>query len=69
MMKCWNKDPNERPTATEIGDIFAEWQNNEFILSELFESDNKLLNVKNDNAHEFIASNYKSCYISSNKCQ
>ncbi|RIB21508.1 hypothetical protein C2G38_2078114 [Gigaspora rosea] len=69
MKKCWNLEPNERPTAAEICDIFAEWQNNEIILYELYNSDKKLLNVKNDNIHEFIDSHYKSCFISSNKCQ
>ncbi|RIB22266.1 hypothetical protein C2G38_2075998, partial [Gigaspora rosea] len=69
MKKCWNIEPNERPTATEICDIFAEWQNNEIILSELSESDKKLLNGKNDIIHEYINSHYKSSFISSNKCQ
>ncbi|RIB10834.1 kinase-like domain-containing protein [Gigaspora rosea] len=69
MMKCWNINPNERPTATEICDVFAEWQNNEIILSELSESDKKLLNVKNDDIHDYVDSHYKSCFISSNKCQ
>ncbi|RIB16179.1 kinase-like domain-containing protein [Gigaspora rosea] len=68
MMKCWNIDPNERPTATEICDIFAKWQDNEIILSELSESDKKLLNVEDD-IHEYIDSHYKSSFISSNKCQ
>ncbi|RIB22252.1 kinase-like domain-containing protein [Gigaspora rosea] len=62
MKKCWNIDPNERPTSTEVCDIFAEWQNNEIILSELNESDKILLNVKNVATREFIVS-------SSNKCQ
>ncbi|RIB28938.1 kinase-like domain-containing protein [Gigaspora rosea] len=69
MKKCWNIEPNERPTASEIYDIFTEWENNENVLSELTKSDKKLLNVKNDNIHEYINSHYKSCFISSNKCQ
>ncbi|RIB22250.1 kinase-like domain-containing protein [Gigaspora rosea] len=69
MKKCWNLEPNEWPTAIEVCDIFAEWQNNEIILSELSESDKTLLNVKNDDTHEFIDSHYKSNFISSNKCQ
>ncbi|RIB28941.1 kinase-like domain-containing protein [Gigaspora rosea] len=70
MKKCWNIEPNERPTASEIYDIFTEWENNEIVLSELSKFDKKLLNVKkNDNIHEYINSHYKSCFISSNKCQ
>ncbi|RIB03893.1 hypothetical protein C2G38_2122010 [Gigaspora rosea] len=64
--KCWNTEPKERPTATEIWDIFAEWQNSESILSELSESDKKLQNIKNEDMHEYIDSNYKSCFILSN---
>ncbi|CAG8714217.1 15576_t:CDS:1, partial [Cetraspora pellucida] len=39
--------PKERPTAEEICDIFTKWQNSEYILSELSESDEKLQNMKN----------------------
>ncbi|RIB23823.1 kinase-like domain-containing protein [Gigaspora rosea] len=63
MKKCWNLEPNERPTAAKICDIFAEWENNEIILSELSDSDKKLLGVKNDYIHEFIDSNYKNSEI------
>ncbi|RIB29146.1 kinase-like domain-containing protein [Gigaspora rosea] len=64
--KCWNTEPNERPTATEICDIFAEWQNSGSILSELLESDEKLQNIKNEDMQVYIDSHYKSCFISSN---
>ncbi|RIB13962.1 hypothetical protein C2G38_2097080, partial [Gigaspora rosea] len=63
--KCWNTEPNERPTATEICDIFAEWLNSECILSKLLESDEKLQNI-NENMHVYIDSYYKGCFISSN---
>ncbi|RIB29954.1 kinase-like domain-containing protein [Gigaspora rosea] len=66
MMKCWNMEPEKRPTAKEIGDIFVEWQNNENILFELAESDKKLQNVKNETAHLYIDSHYKSSIISLN---
>ncbi|RIB13968.1 kinase-like domain-containing protein [Gigaspora rosea] len=33
--KCWNTEPKQRPTATEICNIFEEWKNSESILSEL----------------------------------
>ncbi|RIB13967.1 hypothetical protein C2G38_2097088 [Gigaspora rosea] len=51
--KCWNAKPEERPTATEICGIFAEWQNSESILFEL-------------DMQVYIDSHYKSCFISSN---
>ncbi|RIA99929.1 hypothetical protein C2G38_1443002, partial [Gigaspora rosea] len=41
MRKCWHTEPDKRPTAAEICDIFAEWQNSENILSEWYESDIK----------------------------
>ncbi|RIB09960.1 hypothetical protein C2G38_2107295, partial [Gigaspora rosea] len=47
MKKCWHTEPEKRPTAAEICDIFAEWQNSDTILSELYESDKKLQNIKN----------------------
>ncbi|RIB22031.1 hypothetical protein C2G38_2297184 [Gigaspora rosea] len=47
MKKCWNMDPEKRPTSKEIYDTFTEWQSNETILLELSESDKKLQNIKN----------------------
>ncbi|RIB27412.1 kinase-like domain-containing protein, partial [Gigaspora rosea] len=46
--KCWNAEPERRPTAKEICNILVEWQNNETILSELSESEKKLQNIKNE---------------------
>ncbi|RIB14726.1 hypothetical protein C2G38_2095080, partial [Gigaspora rosea] len=66
LKKCWNTEPKERPTATEICDIFAEWQNSESILFELTESDKKLQNIKNKDMQVYIGSHYKSCFILSN---
>ncbi|RIB23885.1 hypothetical protein C2G38_1998090, partial [Gigaspora rosea] len=31
MKRCWDMDPKKRPTATEIYNIFVEWQNSENI--------------------------------------
>ncbi|RIB19916.1 kinase-like domain-containing protein [Gigaspora rosea] len=62
-------EPKERPAATEICDIFAEWQNSEIILSELSKSDKKLQNIKNEDMHVYIASHYISSFISSIKSQ
>ncbi|RIB08451.1 kinase-like domain-containing protein [Gigaspora rosea] len=66
MKKCWNIDPKKRPTAKEIYDTFVEWQNNENILSELSESDKVLQNIKNENIHLGIKSDYRSRVISFN---
>ncbi|RIB19482.1 kinase-like domain-containing protein [Gigaspora rosea] len=64
MKKCWDMDPKKRPTAKEIYDIFAEWQNNETILLELSESDKKLQNIKNKGMQMDIESDYRSKFIS-----
>ncbi|RIB17742.1 hypothetical protein C2G38_2312530 [Gigaspora rosea] len=62
MKKCWHMEPEKRPTAKEIYDIFVEWHNNENILSELSESDKKLQNITNI----YIESHHKSSIISLN---
>ncbi|RIB02505.1 kinase-like domain-containing protein [Gigaspora rosea] len=66
MKKCWNMNPKKRPTAKEIYDTFAEWENNEIILSELSESDKKLQNIKNEDMQIDIESDYRSRFISFN---
>ncbi|RIB11999.1 kinase-like domain-containing protein, partial [Gigaspora rosea] len=66
MKKCWNMNPKMRPTAKEIYYIFVEWQNNEIILSELSEADNKLQNIKNEDMQIDIESDYKNKFISFN---
>ncbi|RIB25662.1 kinase-like domain-containing protein [Gigaspora rosea] len=66
MKKCWNMYPKKRPTAKEIYDTFAEWQNNEIILSELSDSDKKLQNIKNEDMQIDIESDYRSKFISFN---
>ncbi|CAG8553349.1 2484_t:CDS:2, partial [Cetraspora pellucida] len=35
MKHCWNQDPNERPSAEELCEIFKNWQDDEQILNEL----------------------------------
>ncbi|RIB12733.1 kinase-like domain-containing protein [Gigaspora rosea] len=65
MKECWYTEPDKRPTAMEICDIFAAWQNSENILSELFESDKKSQNLKTEDIQAYIDSHYKSCFISS----
>ncbi|RIB29051.1 kinase-like domain-containing protein [Gigaspora rosea] len=66
--KCWNAEPEKRPTAKEICNILAEWQNDETILSELSESDEKLQNIKNEDTGTQIYndSHYKSSFIPPN---
>ncbi|RIB06285.1 hypothetical protein C2G38_2217517 [Gigaspora rosea] len=39
------KNPEKRPIAMEIEEIFKEWQNNEFFLSELTKSEAILINT------------------------
>ncbi|RIB09460.1 hypothetical protein C2G38_2108579, partial [Gigaspora rosea] len=59
MKKCWHTEPEKRPTAAEICDIFMEWLNSEKILSELYESGKKddesdKKNDESDKKEEFI---------------
>ncbi|RIB24475.1 hypothetical protein C2G38_2069904 [Gigaspora rosea] len=63
MKKCWHSEPEKRPTANEIYEIFSEWKNNETILLELSESDKKLQNIKNEDMKINIDSLYKSNFI------
>ncbi|RIB29794.1 kinase-like domain-containing protein [Gigaspora rosea] len=48
MKKCWHTEPEQRPTASEVYEIFSVWQNNESILLELSESDKKPQNIRNE---------------------
>ncbi|RIB24481.1 kinase-like domain-containing protein [Gigaspora rosea] len=68
MKKCWHTEPEKRPTANEVYEIFSEWQNNESILLELSESDKKSQNIKNEDTGMKINidSLYKSKFISFN---
>ncbi|RIB15335.1 kinase-like domain-containing protein [Gigaspora rosea] len=42
MKKCWENDPEKRPSAIEICEAFAKWQIDIKILSELTEYDTKI---------------------------
>ncbi|RIB29796.1 hypothetical protein C2G38_2055865, partial [Gigaspora rosea] len=66
MKKCWHTEPEQRPTASEVYEIFSEWQNNECILLELSESDKKPQNIRNEEMQINIDSLYKSKFISFN---
>jgi serine/threonine protein kinase len=47
MKRCWDGNPNNRPLAEEICEVFEEWQNDAKILTKF---DKKLKNT--ENAHE-----------------
>ncbi|RIB25080.1 kinase-like domain-containing protein [Gigaspora rosea] len=66
MKKCWHAEPEKRPSANEVYEIFLEWQNNESILLELSESDKKPQNIKTEDIQINIDSLYKSTFISFN---
>ncbi|RIB17640.1 kinase-like domain-containing protein [Gigaspora rosea] len=66
MKKCWNMDSKKRPTAKEICDTFAEWQNNETILLELSEYAKKLQNIKYEDIQIDEKLIYRSSFISFN---
>ncbi|RIB11937.1 kinase-like domain-containing protein [Gigaspora rosea] len=46
MKKCWERDLEKRPSATNICEILTEWINNENILLNLNESNELLKNIK-----------------------
>ncbi|RIB30401.1 hypothetical protein C2G38_2026839 [Gigaspora rosea] len=64
--KCWHTEPEKRPTANEVYEIFSECQNNESILLELSKSDKKPQNIRNEDMQINIDSLYKSKFISFN---
>ncbi|RIB17764.1 kinase-like domain-containing protein [Gigaspora rosea] len=64
MKRCWNMEPEKRPTASEIDDIFTKWRNNESILLELAESCKQLRNIKIEDKQVYNESCYKSSFIS-----
>ena len=47
MKKCWEREPENRPSAIKISEILKEWQSDENILLELTKSDEILQNIKN----------------------
>ncbi|RIB20894.1 kinase-like domain-containing protein, partial [Gigaspora rosea] len=66
MKKCWHTEPEKRPTANEVCEIFSEWQNNESILLELSESYKKPQNIRNEDMQINFDSLCKSNFISFN---
>ncbi|RIB06131.1 kinase-like domain-containing protein [Gigaspora rosea] len=47
MKQCWERNPENRITATKICEILKEWQSDENILLELIKSDEILKNIDN----------------------
>ncbi|CAG8444924.1 2854_t:CDS:1, partial [Dentiscutata heterogama] len=40
--KCWDKDPEKRPSAIEIHETILNWKGNPEILSEFLKSDKEM---------------------------
>ncbi|RIB26247.1 hypothetical protein C2G38_2268928, partial [Gigaspora rosea] len=66
MKKCWERDPINRPSATKVCEIFAEWLIDESILLELTKSDELLRNYveSTHNIQTYSDDIYKSKLIS-----
>ncbi|RIB04976.1 kinase-like domain-containing protein [Gigaspora rosea] len=43
LKKCWDKDPNKRPSAIEIHETILSWKNNPEILLEFLKSDKEMV--------------------------
>ncbi|RIB29355.1 hypothetical protein C2G38_2056976 [Gigaspora rosea] len=43
MKRCWENNPEKRPSAVEICETFTEWQNDKMIIFELTEYDKKMM--------------------------
>ncbi|RIB07933.1 kinase-like domain-containing protein [Gigaspora rosea] len=48
LKKCWDKDPEKRPSAIEIHEIILKWKNTPEILSEFLKSDKEMMIKNND---------------------
>ncbi|CAG8576843.1 10718_t:CDS:2 [Cetraspora pellucida] len=46
MRECWSKEPNSRPSAEKLCEIFKKWQDDKNILLELNKSEIKLENIE-----------------------
>ncbi|RIB17378.1 hypothetical protein C2G38_2088330, partial [Gigaspora rosea] len=47
MKRCWDNDPEKRPSALKICETFSEWQNDENVLFKLIEYDKKSRQISN----------------------
>ncbi|RIB08193.1 kinase-like domain-containing protein [Gigaspora rosea] len=66
LKRCWNDDPEKRPTALEIHETILNWKNNPEVLTEFLKSDNEMAieykvfdNDANDNS--IYSSKFISC--------
>ncbi|RIB04655.1 kinase-like domain-containing protein [Gigaspora rosea] len=48
LKKCWDKDPNNRPSAIEIHETILKWKNNMENLTEFLKSDKEMVIENND---------------------
>ncbi|CAG8775240.1 12144_t:CDS:1, partial [Ambispora leptoticha] len=63
MKKCWESEPDNRPSSLEIREIFTKWQNDETILLELDKSKDILKNVKDMQMQAYPEVIYTSKFI------
>ncbi|RIB21305.1 hypothetical protein C2G38_2140728 [Gigaspora rosea] len=63
MKECWEREPENRPSAIKICEILTEWLNNETILSDLTKSDELLKNIKITHTQSHPDDIYKSKFI------
>jgi serine/threonine protein kinase len=61
MKRCWDGNPNNRPLAEEICEIFEEWQNDAKILTKL----SKFQNTENAHEKTYTQTIYRSEFIPS----
>ncbi|CAG8675786.1 15870_t:CDS:1, partial [Dentiscutata heterogama] len=47
--ECWDKDPENRPSAIEIYETILKWKNSTEILSEFLKSDKEMV-IENNNS-------------------
>ncbi|RIB03143.1 kinase-like domain-containing protein [Gigaspora rosea] len=63
MKECWEREPENRPSAINICEILTGWLNNEIILSDLTKSDELLKNIKSTRTQSYSDDIYKSKFI------
>lgn len=62
MEKCWDKEPEKRPLAAKIHEIFTEWQNNNILL-DLSKSEEILKDIESMNFPIYPKTMYTSKFI------
>ncbi|GBC09846.1 hypothetical protein RclHR1_09160004 [Rhizophagus clarus] len=65
MKKCWNEDPLERPSASEVGNIIVNWISHPQIISEELENNiMEFINAPIGNNNLITESHPQACYTS-----